>query len=61
MALVSSMLEIVDDSTPQTSLESQNLPRCMHFDEINQFILEATKSGVININKLTNTVHIICF
>lgn len=51
MALVS----IYNDELP--SLESQNLPRCFHSDEISQFISDATNGIPINMNKFTNIVN----
>lgn len=48
MALVS-----IDESP---SLESQNLPRCFHSDEISQLISDATNGISFNMNKLTNIV-----
>jgi hypothetical protein len=50
MALVS----IYNDELPL--LESQNLPRCFHSDEISQLISDAVDGLPININKLTNIV-----
>lgn len=42
------------DESP--SLESQNLPRCYHSDEISHLISDATNGIPFNMNKLNNIV-----
>lgn len=37
-------------------LESENLPRCLHSDEISQMISDAIDGIQINMNKLNNIV-----
>ena len=51
MALVS----IYNDELPL--IESQNLPRCFHSDEISQFISDVIDGIPINMNKLINIVN----
>lgn len=51
------MISTTPAENDQFSLESQNLPRCMHSEIISQFILDAVDGKQINIDKLTNTVN----
>lgn len=41
----------------QFTLESQNLPRCTHAEEISQYIKDATNRKQVNLDKLINIVR----